>query len=133
MRTLVTFLQSLILSWAIVYALYGLTRLAACCVRWTVRSISWLADSVRNMQASRADGIAATSSSAGSDQRKRVLAAAMRRPLFPDVAISVREASEALFAHERLMFCARSEMRETAARTREVIAQSRALMAQADA
>ena len=115
------------------YTTFGVMRLAAHCVRWTVRSIGWLADSARNIQASGAGGIAAISYSAGSDPRKRVPVAAMRRPLFPDIAISVREASEALFAHQRLMFYARSEMRETAARTREIIAQSRTLMAHADA
>ena len=39
MTTLVTFLEALILSVAILYATYGLTRLAAYCVWLTVRSI----------------------------------------------------------------------------------------------
>src|SRR5262245_23816713 len=54
------------------------------------------------------------------------------RPLFPDVAISVKEASEALFAYERRVFGARSEIRETVTRTLETIAQTQALMAQVD-
>jgi hypothetical protein len=39
MTTLVTFLGALIASAAILYATYGLTRLALHCVRWTVRSM----------------------------------------------------------------------------------------------
>jgi hypothetical protein len=38
MTTLVTFLEALIVSVAILYATYGLTRLAVHCVLWTVRS-----------------------------------------------------------------------------------------------
>jgi len=132
MRTLVTFLQDLILSGAIVYSIYGLMRLAAHCVRWTVRAIGWLADSTRNIQALRAGSIAAISNGAGSAPGKRVLAAAMPQPEFPDIAISVREASAALFEYQQLVLSARSEMRRTAARTREIIAESRALMARAD-
>ncbi len=39
MTTLVTFLEALIVSGAIVYGTYGLARLAVYCVRWMVRSI----------------------------------------------------------------------------------------------
>ena len=39
MTTLVTFLEALIVSGAILYVTYGLTRLAVHCVLWTVRSI----------------------------------------------------------------------------------------------
>jgi hypothetical protein len=39
MTTLVTFLEALIVSVAILYATYGLTRLAVHCVLWTVRSM----------------------------------------------------------------------------------------------
>ena len=39
MTTLVTFLEALIVSVAILYATYGLTRLAVYCFRWMVRSI----------------------------------------------------------------------------------------------
>ena len=133
MRTLVTFLQSLILSGAIVYTTYGLLCLVAHCVRWTVRSIRRLADGARNFHASRAGGIAAISCGAGSDPEKRVLAAVMQPLLFPDIENSVREAREALFAYERWMFYAQSDIRETAARTRETIAQTRVLMARVDA
>lgn len=132
MPTFVNFIQALILSVAIVYTTYGLLLLAARCVRWTARSICWLAGSARDIRASLRDGIAMISYSAGSDRGKRA-AAAIRRPLFPDVAIYVGEARQALFAYEQLMFRARSEMRETATRTNEIIVQSQALMARADA
>ena len=39
MTTLVTFLESLIVSVTILYATYCLVHLCICCVRWTVRSI----------------------------------------------------------------------------------------------
>jgi len=39
MTTLVTFLEALVVSLAILYATYGLTRLAVYCVRWMARSI----------------------------------------------------------------------------------------------
>ena len=39
MTTLVAFLGALIVSGAILYATYGLTRLAMHCVLWTVRSM----------------------------------------------------------------------------------------------
>ena len=39
MTTLVTFLEALIVSGAILYVTYGLTRLAVHCVLWTVRSM----------------------------------------------------------------------------------------------
>jgi hypothetical protein len=45
----------------------------------------------------------------------------------------VRQASEARFAYEQRVFRARSEIRETAARTLEIIAQTQVLMAQLDA
>lgn len=40
MITLITFLEALIISGTIVYAIYGLMRLAACCVLWSVRKLS---------------------------------------------------------------------------------------------
>jgi hypothetical protein len=87
----------------------------------------------RNIRASRAPGVSAIFHRAGGVPGKGVLATSMPCPSLLDIAISVSEAREALFAYERWMFCARSEIRETAARMRETIAQSRALMAQADA
>jgi hypothetical protein len=39
MITLITFLEALIVSGTIVYAIYGLMRLAACCVLWSVRKL----------------------------------------------------------------------------------------------
>src|SRR5215470_9990268 len=120
MRTIVNFLQALILSVAIVYTTYGVMRLAARCVRWTARSIGWLAAGARHIQASRKGGVAAIPHRADRDRGKRA-AAAIRRPLFPHIAMYVGEASRALFEHQQLTFRARSEMRETTARTHEII------------
>jgi uncharacterized membrane protein len=39
--TLINFVAALIVSWVVVYALYGLTLLAVRSVRWTVRVVSW--------------------------------------------------------------------------------------------
>jgi hypothetical protein len=79
------------------------------------------------------DSAGAVSQDASDHGAKIVPVPQMWRPPFPDVAISVREASEALFAYQRRVFRAQSEMRETATRTLETIAQTQALMAQVDA
>ena len=156
MQTLVNFLEALIISWVIVHATYGLAVLAMRSVWWTVRfacwvilyatfgltllivlsiwlMISWVArfgQGANNTQLSRAGSTAAISHSAAGHHTKIVPAP---RPSFPDVAVSVREASETLFAYERRVFGARSEIRETVTRTLEIIAQTQALMAQVDA
>jgi len=130
METVVTVLEALVISWSVVYAVYGLMSLAAYCVLWVVRSIRWFGEAVRkirtssNILATRADGIAAATA---------VIAAEMPPPSSRDIAINVRQAREALFAHERQAFCALSEMRETAARTYQIIAEAQALIIQAEA
>lgn len=52
METVVTFLEALVISWLVVYAAYGLIRLAAHCVLWVVRSIRWLCEAVRKIRTS---------------------------------------------------------------------------------
>lgn len=118
--------------WAIVYAALGIALLLVHLVRTMVRSVARLGDGAHPVQSSRVDSAGAVSQSASGQGAKVVPAPQMWRSL-PDVAISVREAREALFAHERRVFRARSEMRETTARTLETIAQTQALMAQVDA
>jgi hypothetical protein len=39
--TLINFVAALIVSWVVVYAIYGLTLLAVRAVWWTVRVVSW--------------------------------------------------------------------------------------------
>jgi len=157
-QTLVNFLEALITSWVILYATFGLALLVMRSVRWTVRFASWVivyvtfgvmlfvAHSISSMirwvarfnqgandvRSSRAGSTAAIFHSAVGHEAKSMPAPRLR-PSFPDVAISVREAREALFAYERRVFGARSEIRETVTRTLEAIAQTQALMAQVDA
>lgn len=57
----------------------------------------------------------------------------MPPPSSRDIAIYVKQAREALFAHERQAFCALSEMRETAAQTHKIIAEAQALIIHAEA
>ena len=117
--------------WAIVYAALGVTLLLVHLVR-TIRSVARPADGAP-AQSSWVDSADAISQNASGLGAKGVSAPQKWRPSFPDVAISVREARKALFAHERRAFRVRSEMRETATRTLETIAETQALMAQADA
>jgi hypothetical protein len=154
-QTLVNFLEALIISWIIVYATYGLVLLAMRSVWWTARFASWIVVYAtfgvmllvvhavsrtfrwvsrfsQGSQWSRAGSAAAVSLAAVGGEAKSMPAPRMR-PSFPDVAISVREASEALFAYERRVFGARSEIRETVTRTLDTIDQTRALMARVDA
>jgi hypothetical protein len=119
--------------WVIAYAAFGVTLLFVYPVGWMVRSVARLADGAHHIHSSRADSAAAISRGAPAQGAKVVPAPRMWRPSFPDVAISVREASETLFAYERRAFRARADMRETARRTLETIAQTQALMAQVDA
>jgi hypothetical protein len=114
MGTLVTYITDLIISVAILHATYGVVRFVARCVVWLVGSIRF-GEGARNVQASG------------------VPRAETTQPIFAEITTSARQAREALFAYERRMLCARSEMREIAARTLETIAQTRALIAQADA
>lgn len=120
-------------SWFIVYAAVGVTLLAVHPVWWMLRAVAWLGRDADDVRSSRVGRAARNSHAAAGPAVKRTAAPPMRRPSFPDVAISLREAGEALFAYERRVFWARSEIRETAARTHEVIAQTRALMARVDA
>jgi hypothetical protein len=115
MLTLVTFIIDLIVSLAVLYAAYGLMRFAARGVLWSVRSIWRFGERARNVQESGAPLVRT------------------RQPSFPEITAHVRQASDALFAYERRMLCARSEMREIATRTLETIAQTQVLMVQADA
>lgn len=158
MQTLVNFLEDLMLSWVIVYATYGLALLAMRSIWWTVRfaswvilyatsgftlfvapSISWMIrwvarfnQSANSIQSSHGGSVAAIFHSAVNHEAESMPAPRFR-PSIPDVAISAREASEALFAYERRVFGARSEIRKTVARTLETIAQTQALMARVDA
>jgi hypothetical protein len=152
--TLVNFVAALIVSWVVVYTIYGLTLLAVRAVCWTVRvvssfimhasrgvtlllvypvwwmvrAIAWLGEA--RTQSSQSDSIVAPAvpSTVGNCD----VLTPTRRPTFPDVAVSIREASEALLEYRGRVFWARSEMGETAARTRNIIAQTRALIAEVD-
>jgi hypothetical protein len=114
MVTLVTFIRDLLVSVAILYTTYALMRFVARCLLWLVGSIRFSGGAC-NLQASG------------------VPTARTRQPSLQEIKIYVRQASDALFAYERRLFCARSEMREIAARTLETIADTRALIAQVDA
>jgi hypothetical protein len=118
--------------WAIVYAALGVALLLVHLVGTMVRSVARLGDGAYPVQSSRVDSAGAVSQSA-SGQGRRLCRRLRCGGSFPDVAISVREAREALFAHEQRVFRARSEVREAAARTLETIAQTQAPMAQVDA
>jgi len=123
--------------WVIVCAVFGVTLLVVHPIWWMVRAVARLGKGSHNIQSSiqssREGSTAAISHDAAGQRANSAPAPLIRRPSFPDVAISVTQASEALFAYERRVFCARSEIRETAARTLETIAQTQALMAQLDA
>jgi hypothetical protein len=114
MVTLVTFVIDLIVSVVILYATYGLMRFLARCVLRLVCSIRF-GEGACNVQGSGAP------------------LAKTRQASLPEIKAYVRQASDALFAYEQRMLCARSEMRDIAARTLETIAQTQALIAQADA
>jgi hypothetical protein len=113
MVTLITFIKDLILSVAILYAAYGLMCFVVRCVLRLVRSMRF-GEAASNVEGS---GVPPN----------------MRQPSLIEIKVYVRQASDALFAPERRLFCARSEMREIAARTLETIDQTRALIAHADA
>jgi hypothetical protein len=151
--TLVNFVAALIVSWVVVYAVYGLTLLAARCVWRTVRIVSWFIVhtsagvtlllvcpvwrmvrawlGASRIKSSHADSLVAPVVPSTAGNRDGL--APPRRPAFPDVAVSIREANEALFEYRWRVFRARSEMGETATRTRKIIAQTRALIAELDA
>jgi hypothetical protein len=109
--TLVNFVAALIVSWVVVYAIYGLALLAVRCtvrvvswfivhasrgvtllvadpVWWMVRAVGWLG--AARIQSPHADSIVAPVVP-GTVGNRDVLT---RRPTFPDAAVSIREASE---------------------------------------
>jgi hypothetical protein len=102
--TLVNFVAALIVSWVVVYAVYGLTLLAVRSVWLTVRVVTahagagaalvvvhpvrWMVRRVARLgraciQSSHADSVVAPA----------VPSTPARRPTFPDVAVSIREAT----------------------------------------
>jgi hypothetical protein len=113
MVALVTFIGDFIVSLVILYATYGLMRVVTRCVLWLVCSIRF------------GEGTCGVQGSAP--------LAKTRQPSLAEIEVYVRQARAALFAYERRMLCARSEMRELSALTIETIAQTRALIAQIDA
>jgi hypothetical protein len=119
-------------SWAILYATFGVTLLVVHPIWWVIRSLARFSQDANNIQSLCAGNTAAVSHSAVGHEAMS-MPTPRPRPPFPDVASSVREAREALFAHERRMFTARSEIRETVTRTLETIAQTQALLVQVDA
>jgi hypothetical protein len=118
-------------SCAILYATFGVTLLVVRPIWWMIRSLARLGQDANNVQSSCARNTAAVFHSIG--HKAMTMSTPRPRPSCPDVASSVREAGEALFAYERRMFTARSEIRETVTRTLETIAQTQALMADVDA
>jgi hypothetical protein len=156
--TLLNFVAALIVSWAVVYAIYGLTLLVVHSVWRAVRVASWLIAHASlgvtlvvvpavwwmvrafgrlgagtRIRSALADSTVAPTVASTVGSRGDVLTPTMRRPTFPEVAVSISEASEALTKYQGRVFWARSEMRETVARTLNAIAQTRALMAEVDA
>jgi len=119
--------------WINVCAAVGVTLLVVHPVWWMVRAVARLGKDAHDIQSSHAGNTAAVSHGTAGQRSNSVPAPLIRRSSFPDAAISARQAREVLFAYEQRVFCARSEVREIAARTRETIAQTQALMAQADA
>lgn len=81
--------------WVVVYAAFGVTLLLVRPVRWMVRSVAGLAGGAHHIESLPADSAAAISQGAPGQGAKIVSAPRMWRPSFPDVTISVREASEA--------------------------------------
>jgi hypothetical protein len=108
-------------SCAILYATFGVALLVVRPIWWMIRSLARLGQDANNIQSSCARNTAAAFHS-GIGHKAKSVPAARPRPSCPDVANSVREASEALFAYKRRMFTARSEIRETVTRTLETIA-----------
>ena len=110
MLTLVDFVAALIVSWVVVYAIYGLTLLAVRCtvrvvawfvrasqgvtplvvypVWWMVRAVGWLG--AARIRSPHADSIVAPVVPSTVGNRDLLT----RRPTFPDAAVSIREASE---------------------------------------
>jgi hypothetical protein len=152
--TIVDFLEALIISWvivlgayvsmrsvwwtvrfasrAILYVTFDVTLLVVPPIWWVIRFLAGFGQDANNIHSLCAYNTAAVSHGAVGHEAKS-MPTPRPRPAFPDVASSVREAREALFAHERWMFTARSEIRETVARTLETIAQTKALLVQVDA
>jgi hypothetical protein len=93
MLTLVTFIRDFIVSLVILYATYGLMRVVTRCGLWLLCSIRF------------GEG---TGNVAGSAPPAKT-----RQPSLSEIEVYVRQARAALFAYERRMLCARSEMRET--------------------
>jgi hypothetical protein len=110
--TVINFVAALIMSWVVVYAIFGLTLVAVRSVWWTVRVISWfivhaslgvmllVVYPVRWMavawlgEAQPDSIVAPVVPSTGGN---RDVLTPPRRPTFPDAAVSTNEASEALF------------------------------------
>jgi hypothetical protein len=132
MLTLVTFVRDLMLSGAVVYATFCIVHLAILCALWFVRTTYQL-DGRGGDGSFYADGIAPICPIAAGAPSKGVPVNRIWRHSSADVAIFVSQASEALFAYERRMVRARSEIRETVAWTHHTIAQTQALIAEADA
>ena len=116
--------------WLIVYAAFGVTLLVGPPVWWMVRAVARLGNAAHNIQSSRAGNAVASFHGPAGPRAISAPAPLIRQPCFADVEISVRQAREALFACERRVFCARSEISETVARTLETVAQTQAFMAQ---
>jgi len=119
--------------WITVYAAFGVTLLVGPPVWWMVRAVARLGNAAHNIQSSGAGSAVASSHGTAGLRANCAPTPLTRQPSLPDVAISIRQAREALFAYERRAFCARSEISETVARTLETIAQTKALVAQLDA
>jgi hypothetical protein len=116
--TLANFVATLIVSWVVVYAIYGLILLAVRCVWWMVRVVCgftahasagaallvvspvwWMVSRVARLgeariQSSHEDSIVAPV--APSTIGNRDVLTATRRPTFPHAAVSIREASRPL-------------------------------------
>jgi hypothetical protein len=112
--------------WVILYATFGVTLFVAHSISWMICWVARFNQAANNIQSLRGGSTAAAIFHSAMNREAESLPAPRLRPSFRGVAISVRKASEALFAYERRVFASRSEIRETVARTLETIAQTQA-------
>jgi hypothetical protein len=130
--TLVNFVAALIVSWVVVYAIYGLTFLAVCSVWRMVRAVARLGKSAR-IQSSPADSVVAPVVPSAIGNHGDVLTPTMRRPTSWEEFDALQEAYALWVVRRHQVSISLREMKGTVAATRKTIGQSRVVIANADA
>jgi hypothetical protein len=115
-----------------VYAIYGLTLLAARSVSRMVRAVARLGEGAR-IQSSHADGVLAPVVRSAAGTRGDVLMPTMRRPMSSEEFNVLRPACALTVATHRQVLISLRDMKGTVAATRGIIEQSRVLIAKSDA